>query len=56
MSMAKSGCLAAFGPRSQSVLGHAGHGIDHGVSKLKEFFFLLACKGIESFLAMIHTQ
>jgi hypothetical protein len=52
----KSRSLAAFGPRPQSVLGNASHGIDHGVSKLKEFVFLLAYKGIESFLAMIHTQ
>ena len=31
----KSGSLTAFCPRTQRILGDAGHGIDHGIAKLQ---------------------
>src|SRR5436305_8729448 len=52
----KSRRLAAFGARAQSILGDAGHGIDHGVPEMKELFLLLADKWIESPFAMVQTQ
>src|SRR5438445_7209052 len=52
----KSRRLAAFGPRAQSILGDAGHGIDHGVAEMKELFLLLTDKWIESPFAMVQTQ
>jgi hypothetical protein len=37
---AKRRSLAALCPRTQVVLGHPGHGIDHRVAQLEELFFL----------------
>src|SRR5690242_7783646 len=52
----KRGGLAALGSRTESVLGYASHRIDHGVPKLKEFFFLLSHKGIKPPFAVVHAQ
>src|SRR5436309_15536192 len=52
----KSRRLTAFGPRAQSILGDASHGIDHGVPEMKELFLLLTDKWIESPFAMVQTQ
>src|SRR5947208_312340 len=49
----ESRSFAAFSTRAKSVLGNAGHGIDHGIAKLKKLFFLFARKRVESPLAII---
>src|SRR4029450_1530732 len=49
----KSRSFAAFSPRAERVLGNAGHGIDHGIAKLKEFLLLLARERVEPALPVI---
>jgi hypothetical protein len=50
---AKSRGLAPFCTRAKSVLGNAGHGIDHGIAKLKEFFLLLAREWVKPAFALM---
>src|SRR4030095_7939578 len=49
----KSRSFAAFSARAEGVLGNAGHGIDHGIAKLKEIFLLLTRERVESALPVI---
>src|SRR5437762_4939853 len=53
---AKSRSLAAFGARPKSVLGNAGHGIHHGVAKLKQLLLLLARERIKPLLTMVPAK
>src|SRR4029450_5898695 len=50
---AKSRGFAAFSARAESVLGNAGHGIDHGVAKLKKILLLLSRERVKPASALM---
>ena len=52
----KGGGFAAFRARTQRVLRHAGHGIDHRITQLQQFLFLFAGERVQSALAMVAAQ
>src|SRR5690242_4227134 len=50
------GSFTAFGSRTERVLRDASHGIDHGVSKLKQLLFLFANERREFALVVIAAK
>src|SRR5207237_1371608 len=52
----KGGGFAAFGAGTESILSNAGHGIDHGITQLKELVLLLARERAHFALAIILSE
>src|SRR5207249_5500495 len=48
--------FAAFSARTERVLRHAGHGIDHGIAQLQELLLLLARERAQFTFAMIASE